>query len=207
MIGYIKLLNQEVFESLGYSFDGSYWVKQPFPFKFQLNADQTYSVIIDGVPINQLPAPVKTNSDVIQLMVSFTSTIVSGAYKVATNEQMQGNSVFKFINKAILEAYKTPTNFIQIKLIQNNGSVTLIPLNEETYTLISGIQCKFRFTSGDFIEEILIDPNCMSYDYLCMQFPDHVSSNWKLEVYKNETELIPFCGIGLPKTNSNEVTE
>lgn len=207
MIIYIYLLNQEVFESLGFTFDGSYWVKEPFPFKFQLNAENTYSVIMDGVPVDKLPKPVKTNSDVVQLMAAFAPKIIENALRFATGENYDVNKAISFAAASINKAFASnPVDKIMFRLNVTDKSIDIIPCNEETSTLLTGIQCKFEFTHDGTVEEIYMDPHAMSYNYLQDQFRIEDPSTVKLEVYADQTTKIPFFGTGVPKIKSNETS-
>lgn len=201
----IRELNSDVLESMGFHFDGAYWVSTNIPLRLQSNGDGTYLVSIGdphaGLPIGLGEQPsIRSNHQLLLLMVNLSQPYIQSRL------QNYGNIpdpaiLLKLINGIINEYLNLPSSSpIKLRALPAPQGIQIEPDNEETMTLMSGIMCEFTVQYDDGEELIYVDPTAMSYDYIKRLYPDREP----IKVYvSNEDSKVPFFGVGIRRVNIN----
>lgn len=213
----IKKLTRELLESWQFTYDGYYWVHENYPFKLiNSNKPNTYMVFIEGAGIGQTPPPVETNSGLINLIMAFSESFIQKQLKDQKflSPQAQGQA----LAKAMSDYLQFDQNIRMRLVLGAMGQGGLVPDNEYTHTLLSGLECEFKilFTQslslGNGVkgigtvksdEEIIYyNPECISYLFLESLFPNKTISKVLIKSTDKSTgedTWTSFFGCGLPK--------
>lgn len=196
----IKELNSEILESLNYSFDGFYWVHPVNPIKLQsTDVEGTYIVILDGGDITNNPDPVKSNTDLLRLIVALVQPYIQAHMQNASMNNIPVDSMF--LTNILKQYFDFRDERIKFRVGFSQVGLNLAPENEFTFTLLEGLQCEFKVIyskgpdSENIVEAIYTHPQCMSTRYLKSLFGDDIVIK-QLSVL-SEDGFEPFYGIGL----------
>lgn len=216
----MKIINQkltsEFLESIGFKFDGYYWVHSNFVFRLTKASDKdAYIVDIPGISDpNQLPPPASCYCELFR--------VILGTLNMKLDQIMQGYTDIKDQNAMIsvyvdnVKKYFGFDKGLSINLIL--GGVSRIdPGNEYTFSLMNGVD-QFRITyivdGNEHTAEVEVHPACMSLEYalklFITEFPDLFDKDCKQnisikEILTNNTLTgglwEPFYGMGMKFDN------
>lgn len=189
----ISKLNSDLIKSLGFDFDGYYYIYPKCPIlKLVATAEDAFLVEIEGAAVGQNPPPITTNTQLYQLLVTLFGWYLENSLKNRLTPLTEENQ------EEELNRYMTEYFAFDSKLKFKFTGQGLIPSDEYTYTVMSGIEVEFKvyfdFEMKEF-ESLSINPDCISYNYLKKRFD---KSPKAVKVIQKDGLEYPFFGMGIP---------
>lgn len=194
----IKKLDSKILQAWGFNYDLAYWTHPNYKFKLQLGNDGYTVFIMTGIDqANTLN--IHSNGELFGLITQQFQPYLNT--KLSESKFLNQESQLKFINETIKQYFSFDENISMALQISPVG-LGLMPNNEYTHTLISGLECIFKIIlknkSGEVTEDTLYyHPNCISYGFLKELYPDCEIEAVKIQAVDDNWE--PFYGTGIPR--------
>lgn len=209
----IKKLDRNLLTDWGFTYDGSYWIHKNYAFKLQLTkAKLTTGEEVDvyGLTAPEIglvkPIIVNNNGILFQIIVQEFNNYIHK--KLKDSKFLNNTAKLNSIKSAKEEYFSFDSDLdmvIQNTPVANQVQLSLVPNNEYTHTLLSGIECNFKIdlkSESELKSEILYyNPTCISYQFIKSKFPNYDIVG--VFILDRDNNWEPFYGSGIPKIEDN----
>jgi hypothetical protein len=190
-------LNEEGILKLGFSKSGDNFIGKKFPIVLKENPDGD-GYLVDWSftapkPIKEVtpPPPMKTNSDLVRVMITLAPILISGFTPKSMSEEEKGKEIFEY-SKSLVE-FEDKDIILYPNFNQINGFM-YVPGNYKSFTIMTGYERKMGVVFEDGSEETLYtNPQAISYKFLKELFK---KSPTKVTIFSDdEKSEEPYFGL------------